>query len=120
MFYQMKYPYIICLILFLIIGSVNGSAQFVIHHSNFENNYSFISYSPQLNNVWQVGPTIKPFFGSSNSLPNAIMTDTINPYPINITSSFIIRLHQDVNYPPPYAMLRIARLLAINLGPENE
>jgi len=30
------------------------------------------------------------------------------------------KLVQDVNYPPPYAMLRIARLLAINLGPDSE
>ena len=30
------------------------------------------------------------------------------------------KLVQDINYPPPYAMLRIARLLAINLGPDSE
>jgi hypothetical protein len=30
------------------------------------------------------------------------------------------KLVQDVNYPPPYAMLRIARLLAINLDSASE
>jgi len=30
------------------------------------------------------------------------------------------RLVQDVNYPPPYAMLRLAPLLAIHLDSESE
>ena len=30
------------------------------------------------------------------------------------------RLVEDANYPPPYAMLRIARLLAINLSSASE
>ena len=30
------------------------------------------------------------------------------------------RLVEDANYPPPYAMLRIARLLAINLSSDSE
>jgi hypothetical protein len=30
------------------------------------------------------------------------------------------KLVEDVNYPPPYAMLRIARLLAINLDADSE
>ena len=30
------------------------------------------------------------------------------------------KLVQDVNYPPPYAMLRLARLLAIHLDSDSE
>jgi len=42
------------------------------------------------NNIWQVGRPQKNYFTSANSFPNAIVTDTINPYPINDTSQFII------------------------------
>lgn len=41
-----------------------------------------------INNNWVIGSTIKPFFGQANSLPNAIMTDSINPYSSNNWSFF--------------------------------
>lgn len=43
-----------------------------------------------LNNIWQVGAPQKPIFTNAYSNPNVIVTDTINPYPINDTSSFTI------------------------------
>ncbi len=42
------------------------------------------------NNLWQVGSPQKTIFTSANSAPNVIVTDTINSYPTNDTSSFII------------------------------
>ena len=42
------------------------------------------------NNIWQIGRPRKSFFDSAYSFPNAIITDTINPYPINNISRFII------------------------------
>ncbi|MCK4662737.1 MAG: T9SS type A sorting domain-containing protein [Bacteroidales bacterium] len=39
-------------------------------------------------NIWQIGKQQKVFFDSAYSVPNAIVTDTINPYPINNHSSF--------------------------------
>lgn len=42
-------------------------------------------------NVWQTGKPQKTIFNSAYSLPNVIVTDTINPYPPNDTSVFIIR-----------------------------
>jgi Secretion system C-terminal sorting domain len=39
-------------------------------------------------NIWQVGPPQKIIFDASATLPNAILTDTVNPYPPNNTSSF--------------------------------
>ncbi len=41
-------------------------------------------------NIWQIGKPDKPMFTSAFNSVNAIVTDTINPYPINNTSSFII------------------------------
>jgi hypothetical protein len=40
------------------------------------------------NSLWQIGVPNKSYFTSANSSPNVIVTDTINPYPINDTSSF--------------------------------
>lgn len=41
-------------------------------------------------NIWQKGSPKKTYFNDALSLPNAIITDTINPYPINNHSSFDI------------------------------
>lgn len=43
------------------------------------------------NCVWQIGAPQKNVFTSSVSAPNSIVTDTVNPYPVNDTSSFIIK-----------------------------
>ena len=42
------------------------------------------------NNSWQVGAPKKEFLSDALSLPNVIITDTINPYPVNDSSVFII------------------------------
>jgi len=44
-----------------------------------------------LNNIWQIGVPNKAIFNNAHSTPNVIITDTINPYPINDTSIFTIR-----------------------------
>lgn len=46
------------------------------------------------NNVWQVGPSYKPNFIAVTA-PNAMMTDTINSYPINNRSSFSFSVPPD-------------------------
>lgn len=53
-------------------------------------NRLFIDTTSNHNNIWQIGRPNKKFFTSAYSLPNAIVTDTLNPYPINDTSSFTI------------------------------
>jgi hypothetical protein len=47
-------------------------------------------------NVWQIGPPQKILFDSAATVPNVLVTDTINTYPPNDTSSFIIGF--DINY----------------------
>jgi len=42
------------------------------------------------NNTWQIGNPNKTLFNAANSEPNVIVTDTINPYPPNDTSSFTV------------------------------
>jgi hypothetical protein len=40
------------------------------------------------NNIWQIGQPQKPTFTSSHSIPNGIVTDLHNTYPINNSSIF--------------------------------
>ncbi len=40
------------------------------------------------NNIWQIGPPQKSIFNSASTLPNVIVTDTINHYPDSNSSSF--------------------------------
>ncbi len=83
--------------LFLIISGSNLFAQYSTD-LNFENNHFgnanfWINTSPQ--NIWQIGKPHKILFDSAYSKPNCIITDTINFYPINCNSSFILSLHTD-------------------------
>ncbi|MBZ0100223.1 MAG: hypothetical protein K8F30_14170, partial [Taibaiella sp.] len=41
-------------------------------------------------NVWQIGPPQKTLFDSAATLSNALVTDTINTYPTDNVSRFII------------------------------
>jgi hypothetical protein len=49
------------------------------------------------NNIWQIGSPHKSVFITSYSLPNAIVTDTLNPYPVNNNSIFYYRTSGDFN-----------------------
>ncbi len=50
------------------------------------------------NNIWQIGQPNKSFFDTAYSIPNCILTDSINFYPINDTSSFIIKHHANLGF----------------------
>jgi len=41
-------------------------------------------------NIWQFGQPQKPGFGNAYSAPNVIITDTVEPYPVNNSSYFTI------------------------------
>jgi hypothetical protein len=47
-----------------------------------------VSIDNTANNIWQVGKPKKVIFDSAATLPNAMVTDTINNYPVNNISSF--------------------------------
>jgi hypothetical protein len=63
---------------------------------NFEQNSAFpwfYIYRDTVANpncVWQIGRPQKPVFDSARSYPNAVVTDTLQTYPTNDTSSFIL------------------------------
>ena len=56
-----------------------------------ENNHIIIDTVSNPNNIWQIGIPDKTIFDSAYSLTHAIVTDTLNPYPVSDTSSFILK-----------------------------
>lgn len=61
----------------------------------------FIDTISNANNIWQIGPPQKSLFSSAATPPNAIVTDTLNYYPINDTSSFILKHVADLGFAMP-------------------
>ncbi len=59
-------------------------------------NALFVAIDTTGGNVWQIGRPQKTIFDSAATFPNVIVTDTINSYPPNDTSSFT------VTYDPGY------------------
>ncbi len=56
------------------------------------NNSIIIDFGSDTSNIWQIGKPQKTIFHSAATQPNALVTDTVNFYPINDTSSFHYRL----------------------------
>jgi hypothetical protein len=48
-------------------------------------------------NNWQIGKPNKAKFTSALSIPNAIVTDTTNPYTANDTSVFVLKIPHTVS-----------------------
>lgn len=82
--------------LIALVTGCNVSAQFGIYE-NFESPWdayraNFIIDTVNCShNLWQIGKPQKTVFDSALSVPNAIVTDTLNPYPPNDTSIFYLQ-----------------------------
>jgi len=86
----MKISIVILLILTL---SIDGFGQSVfIDFSNPTDLIEIDTTNP--NNIWQIGRPQKSFINSALSSDNVIITDTVNSYTINDTSSFILKVPQ--------------------------
>jgi len=59
-------------------------------------NSLIINIDTSASNVWQIGPPQKNIFNSAATLPNALMTDTINYYPPNSNSSFSFVIEPEI------------------------
>ncbi|PCJ27190.1 MAG: hypothetical protein COA97_04270 [Flavobacteriales bacterium] len=82
---------------FFLVISLNSFSQFFPGYTpmppadscNFENTCARLTIdTTNANNNWVIGSTNKSFFGQANSLPNAIMTDSLTPYSSNNWSYF--------------------------------
>jgi hypothetical protein len=75
---------------FFLFFNCSFAQVWVLADADFDNSFGPLTFSSNGNQIWQIGLPAKPFFDTSYSAPNAIMTDTINPYPVNNVSSIIL------------------------------
>ncbi len=79
---------------------------FCANGQSFSYNFEDTSYRPVItidtvnyhHNNWQVGKPNKTVFDSALTLPNALVTDTANPYRANDTSVFYIKLPKYIGF----------------------
>lgn len=87
----MKAKLNLSLLLFLFFSThLYGQYEFYQYFDGADtvDNSIVIEYDTSSNNIWQVGMPQKNIFNSAATLPNALVTDTINFIPTNDTSSF--------------------------------
>jgi hypothetical protein len=80
---------LILAILLLVSTGFSAQPQPIIF--NFENTAP-VTIIPTLSNVWQIGKPQKTYFSSAWNGTKAILTDSINYYPANNQSDFVIRV----------------------------
>lgn len=78
-------------ILFFLFYSKLLFAQFTPLSFNFDTTEAVYIDTTLTNNIWQIGRPQKIIFNNSLTFPNAIVTDTVNFYPTNNTSEFIVK-----------------------------
>ena len=75
--------------------NITAKAQFggLINLIDFESTDSLFTIDTSFTgNIWQIGTPSKLFFDSAWSVPNAVLTDTLNFYPPNNFSVFTIKI----------------------------
>ncbi|SRR5260221_3151536 len=88
---KIYFAFILVLIARLSYGQDLGDQGYNLNFDDtFELQHLTIDTISHPNNIWQIGVPQKTIFTSAYSAPNVIVTDTLNPYPINDTSVFII------------------------------
>jgi len=75
----------------LLLTLTNGHSQTPFQVIDFETIAPNLTIDTSLiGNIWQIGIPNKTFFNQAYSIPNVIVTDTVNYYPINNHSDFTI------------------------------
>ncbi|HEY9187995.1 MAG TPA: T9SS type A sorting domain-containing protein [Ignavibacteria bacterium] len=86
---------ILFLFLFITVVSFSQSSYDNNYNLSFDDTSVFFKIQKDtihhLHNIWQIGKPNKQIFLNAYSAPNVIVTDTVNAYPINDTSVFVIK-----------------------------
>ncbi|MCX6251948.1 MAG: T9SS type A sorting domain-containing protein [Bacteroidetes bacterium] len=81
-------------ILLFVLVSLCLHAQFILDNTiTFETSDSLFQMGPAAGNCWQIGTPSKAIFNQAYSVPDAIVTDTLNSYPVNSFSTFTVKLY---------------------------
>ena len=83
------------LVAILTFGLMNANGQYLNLIIDFEDpsllHHITIDTISNPDNIWQIGKPQKTIFNQTYSIPNGIVTDTINYYRVSDTSSFTIK-----------------------------
>ena len=101
----------------MLLMSFNIYAQFG-NHTNFENKMDIpiIIGSNASDSLWQIGVPQKTILDAAFSLPNALITDTLDTYPINQSAEFIIQIYQISNTGFPLIQLDWEQKTDLEMG----
>lgn len=94
------------LTLFVLVTAYSAHSQwgpYILDTITFEEPYEYLQIDTLSGNIWQIGEPGKQVFNSAFSLPNAIVTDTIETYPAGNHSRFILKIGEfNYEYYYPY------------------
>ena len=68
-------------------------------------------------NIWQVGPPQKVIFNGAATVPNVIVTDTINNYPASNTSGFRFDLENNFGW---FGILALQWMQKLDMEPDSD
>ncbi len=77
-------------------GAQNVLKQYFDGKDTLPQQSVIIHFDTASGNVWQIGPPQKVLFDSAATVPNVLVTDTINTYPPNDSSRFIIGFNTNI------------------------
>ena len=101
------------------IGIFNLKGQ---QFNNFESEFEMPMLIDTANqsNVWQIGVPSKLIFSEAFSEPNALLTDTLNSYPINSQSSFSFKINMSTLWTGyPFFMLLWYQKMDCEIGKDG-
>jgi hypothetical protein len=118
----MKKFYVFTIGLIIVVSNLAIGQVLNIDFDDSTNLDHIVIDTSNINNIWQIGSPLNKggmFILGAYTEPNVIVTDTVNPYPINDTSRFTIKHYVNA---PPYggAFLRIEFYFMIDSEPPND
>jgi hypothetical protein len=99
-----------------------GQAQYLQYFDGADTSVSnsiIIDIDTSSSNVWQIGKPQKVLFDSAATFPNAIVTDTLNPYPANNISRFQFVVPQPQSTPWGILALQWKQKLDMDQGQDG-
>lgn len=108
------------IVIFGTCSDVNAQSIWWLNFDDTQTNNERIIIDTTGGNSWQIGSPGKSNFTAAQSAPNVIVTDTLNPYPSNDTSSFIIKHAADLGWQTMYPGISIEGWYSVDSDSLND
>lgn len=91
--------------LLLLLFSILGLSQIQSNDFEINNDLDIIVGPDSMDSIWQIGVPQKAVLDSAYSLPNVLISDSIETYGVNMKSTFIVRMNEFSVWGFPYIQL---------------